>query len=117
MILGRLVTYSINMILFCLSILRLYMLLKVVQYWNIFTNDQSRRIAEFFDKKNMSLFFYKTNLKHYGFYSVIILFSLILYLAALILKVCEHTNIERDVGFSYFWNSLWFLVQTMAASK
>ena len=99
-ILGTQVTYSLNMILFSLSIIRLYVVIKVIKYWNLYTNDKSQRIFKFFKNKFLNKFFYKVSLKAYGFNAVIIIFCVVLYIGALVFKVFENYQANQG-GFSY----------------
>lgn len=117
-ILGQKVTYSLNMILFSIGLLRLYVCLKIIKYWYTYTNDKSKRIFKFFQNKNHNMFFYKTAIKAYGFFAVIIIFTMILYLSSLVFKVFEHySNKDDNNHFKYILNCLWYLAQTMTTSN
>ena len=88
-----------------------------MKMWSLFANEKAKRIFKFFGNKNIDLFFFKTNIKYYGFTSVGVIFTLIIYLFALVFKVYENFNTNDPKGFSSIWNSLWYLVQTMTTSK
>jgi hypothetical protein len=85
--------------------------------WSLFANEKAKRIFKFFGNKNIDLFFFKTNIKYYGFISVGVIFALIIYLFALVFKVYENFSKNDPSGFKSIWNSLWYLVQTMTTSK
>ncbi len=87
MIFGSPVNVSINMILFSLCMLRVYVVIKICLYWSLFTNEKSKRIFHFFRNKNILVFFYKSNLKYYAMGFVVFIFILFLYISALIFKV------------------------------
>jgi hypothetical protein len=116
-ILGNTVRYSFDMILFSLCMLRLYVLVKVMKFWNLYTNNNSKRIFKFFKNKYIDMFFYKSNLKYYGFLSVCIIFSVLLYISSLVFKVYENFDGNEEKNFGYFWNCLWFLAQSMSTGK
>lgn len=115
--LGYEVTYSINMILFTLSMLRLYVVFKIIKYYNLFTKENSKRIFKFYGNKNINLFFYKANIKYFAMISVMVITSGFIYLFALVFKIYEDYESNNQAGFYYIWNCLWFLVQTMTTSK
>ena len=113
-ILGTNVTYSLDMILFALSLLRLYVVLKVMKIWNPFTNSRSQKISEFFGNKEIWFFLYRTNLKRYGFITVSLIFVIILFVFGYIFKIFEnYQQFEYLSSFGRIWNCLWFLLQTM----
>jgi hypothetical protein len=116
-ILGNDVQYSVSMILFTLCMLRLYVFVKVLKYWSMFTNDKSQRIFKFFDNKFLYRFLYKANIREYSFIALIVIFTSIIYIFSLVFKIFEHYNPDATEKFSYFWNCLWFLVVTMTTSN
>lgn len=115
-ILGNTVQYSLNMIFFFLCIIRIYSIIKILKLWSMFANEKAKRIFKFFGNKNIDIFFFKTNIKYYGFASVGVIFALIIYIFALFFKVCENYNKKDVYGFNYLFNSLWYLIQTMTTS-
>ena len=116
-ILGNDVQYSVGMILFALCMIRLYVFIKVLKYWSMFTNDKSQRIFKFFGNKFMYRFLYKANIREYSFIALIVIFVSIIYVFSLIFKIFEHYNSDIGGKFSYFWNCLWYLVVTMTTSN
>lgn len=118
--LGTYVTISLDMILFTFSMLRLYILIKILKYWSIYANDRSQRIIKYFKNKSLLFFLYKSNIKKNGFYTLSAIFCAILFLSSLIFKIYENyiTHYSNDSsGFSYIWNCYWYLVITMTTSK
>ena len=113
-ILGIYVTYSLDMILFALSLLRLYVVLKVIKYWNTYTNSRGQKIFEFFGNQRIWLFLYRTNLKINSFVTLVTIFILFLMLSAYLFKVFENYQIlEANSPFGNIWNCFWFILQTM----
>jgi hypothetical protein len=118
MILGTEVIYSASMILFAVCIIRLYIVIKFMKYWSRYTNEKALRLFKFFNNKLVYLFFYKTAIKEYSFLALSIIFVAVVYVSSLIFKIFEHNIPSAEPkGFSYFWNCLWFLVNTMTTSK
>jgi hypothetical protein len=114
MVLGEEVTYSMNLFLYFLCIIRIYMVLKVIRYWNLYAKKRSKKILEFFSKEaNSDIFLYKANLSNRGFSTLLILGFFTLLICSLLLKVTEFTQNNQKNPFFYFWNSLWYLVVTM----
>ncbi len=117
-ILGQDVTYSLNLLLYFFSSFRIYMLFKVIRYWNVYSKRRSRKILQFFSPgTNMNIFLYKANLSKYGFSTLTILGFITLVIASLLLKAFEYTKQDEKNPFYYYWNSLWYLVVTMCTSK
>lgn len=116
---GNEIKYSANAILFSFSILRVYVLIKVVRYYSFFTDEKSKRMLEFFKIRNVYYFVYKANIKANGFISLILIFCSLLYLSGLIFKVYEDyiPGPEDDRTFSDLANCLWYLVVTMTTSN
>lgn len=116
LILGNEVQYSISMIFYTFCMMRLYIFIKVLKYWSLFTNDNSERIFKFFGNKLVYLFLYKANIKEYSFLALLLIFGFTIYVASLIFKIFEYTNPDNKLGFSYFWNCVWYLAVTMTTS-
>jgi hypothetical protein len=114
---GNNILYSSSAILFSFCMLRLYVCCKVIMYWNFYSNDKSKRLIKFFGNESLVLFLYKANIKSRGFYSMACIFILFLYLFALIFKVYEDYIPLNEIGFSYLWNCLWYLIVTITTSK
>ncbi len=114
---GNDINYSSSAILFSFCILRLYVCFKVIRYWNFYSNDKSKRILKIFKNTSLDLFLYKANIKARGLFTITFIFTVALYLSALIFKIYEDSVPENDVGFSYIWNCLWFLIVTITTSK
>lgn len=113
-ILGSYVTYSLDMILFSLSLIRLYVVLKVIKVWNTYTNSRGHKIFAFFGNKEIWFYLYRTNLKNMGFITVSCIFIIISFVCGYIFKVFEnYQKFENQSIFGSIWNCLWFLLQTM----
>ena len=112
-ILGNNITYSLDMILFSLSIIRLYVLFKIIRVYNPYTNTRSQKINQFFGNKNIWTFLYRTNLKSNSFKTLALIFSIIVLTGAYLFKVYEnYQQDEKSSDFGNFFNCLWFIVQT-----
>lgn len=110
---GNNIDYSLSAILFSFCILRLYVCVKVIRYWNFYSNEKSKRIVLFFKNTSIDLFLYKSNIKANGLLTITFIFIVVLYLFALIFKIYEDYKPSNDIGFSYYLNCLWFLVVTV----
>ena len=112
-ILGNNITYSLDMILFSLSIIRLYVLFKIIRVYNSYTNTRSQKINQFFGNKNIWTFLYRTNLKSNSFKTLALIFSIILLAGSYLFKVYEnYQKDEKSSDFGNFFNCLWFIAQT-----
>ena len=114
---GKYVTYSVSASLFAFSIFRLYVCLKIVKYWNFYSNEKTKRISKFFKNRHVIWFLYKANIKARGFFTMAVVSSSFVYLFALVYKIYEDYEPVDTRGDSYIWNSLWYLVNTMTTSK
>jgi hypothetical protein len=102
------------MIFFGLSLLRLYVVLKVIKYWNTYTNSRGQKIFEFFGNQRIWLFLYRTNLKINSFVTLVTIFLLFLILSAFLFKVLEnYQQLESASPLGNIWNCFWFILQTM----
>jgi hypothetical protein len=116
-ILGQDVLYSLNLLLFVLSTIRVYILVKVIRYWNLYSKNRSKKILQFFTNgSNNDIFLYKANLSRSGFVTLVLLGLVTLFITSMLLKVVEYTKQDRKNPFYYYWNSLWFLIVTMCTS-
>ena len=112
-ILGNDVTYSLDMILFSLSIIRLYVIFKIIRVYNLYTNSRSQKINSFFGNDNIWTFLYRTNLKSNSFITLALIFSIIVLAGSYIFKVFEnYQKDEKSSDFGNFFNCLWFIAQT-----
>ena len=112
-ILGNDVTYSLDMILFSLSIIRLYVIFKIIRVYNLYTNSRSQKINSFFGNDNIWTFLYRTNLKSNSFITLALIFSIIVLAGSYIFKVFENYQLdENSSDFGNFFNCLWFIAQT-----
>ena len=112
-ILGNNITYSLDMILFSLSIIRLYVLFKIIRVYNPYTSTHSQKINQFFGNKNIWTFLYRTNLKSNSFKTLALIFSIILLAGSYLFKVYEnYQKDEKSSDFGNFFNCLWFIAQT-----
>ena len=112
-ILGYDVTYSLDMILFSLSIIRLYVIFKIIKVYNLYTNSRSQKINLFFGNKNIWTFLYRTNLKSNSFTTLALIFSILVLAGSYLFKVYENYQQDEDSSdFGNFFNCLWFIAQT-----
>ena len=112
-ILGNDVTYSLDMILFSLSIIRLYVIFKIIKVYNLYTNSRSQKINLFFGNNNIWTFLYRTNLKSNSFITLALIFSILVLAGSYLFKVYEnYQQDENSSDFGNFFNCLWFIAQT-----
>ena len=118
-ILGIDITYSIDMFLFVLSILRFLSFLEVFSFWFTFTSQRSQRIYNLF--KGISLenkidwgFSLRVTNKHYHLMCLIPVFVIVIYLYALIFKTFEDFDSNGVyTRFNNIENCLWLIIVTM----
>lgn len=111
-ILSREVTYNINIILFLICMLRLKTVYTALKYWYYYSSDKSKRILSFYGGKNIDVFFYKVIIKINSFLVLGIIFSITIYISALIFKVLENLDSNEKYNFGNFYNCLWFIFST-----
>jgi hypothetical protein len=119
-VLGNFNYYSVNAILFSFSTLRLYVCVKIIKYWSLYTEDKSRRILNFFKNSKIYYFLYKACIKQAALISVVTIFAAIVYWSGLIFKVYEDfdpSSVEKNLNFTSIFNCLWFLMCTVTTSK
>lgn len=119
---GQNITYTINILFYFLTLIRVYIVVKFLRYWNLYSKRRSKKIVKLFDKSaNSDLFMYKANLTKRGFITLCFLGMFVLLMSSLMLKVCEYTHYSEENKdsnkFYYYWNNLWFLIVTMCTSK
>lgn len=116
LVLGTRLIISMNMILFTLSLFRLYVCFNLMKYWSLYTNPKAERIIKMFKNRNGILYLYKSNIKKNGFLTLGLILCIILYISSLIFKVYEHYSMNQVDGFIYIWNCFWFIIVTMTTS-
>jgi hypothetical protein len=114
-ILGNEVRYSINTFLVACATFRSYVLMKLIKHINLYSTDQARRIATFFNIQRFHIFLYRSNMTYRGFLTMLFLFTFIVYLTTVVFKLLE--NFEANTSFSFTENNLWFLITTMTTGK
>ena len=113
--LGVNVTYSLDMILFTLSIFRLYVIFKVFKVYNTYTNSRGQKINSFFGNTNHWMFLYRTNLKANGFKTLALIFLIIVLAGSYTFKIFENYQQDEETSdFGNFFNCLWFIAQSNA---
>ena len=118
-ILGIDVTYSLDMILFIISIFRFSSFITIFSFWYIFTSERSARIFNHFNGKNIKKgldwgFSFKVTTKYFNLLSLIPIFMIVIYLYGLVFKVVEDFDPEGVyTRFNNITNCLWFILVTM----
>lgn len=117
-VLGNIIYYSLNMLLFMLYIVRFYYIYNIFNKWITFSSERAKRIQKFLLNENSFIIIVKSILKYYGLLSNFALFLFFTYLFALGFKVLEHFHPElNSVNFSEIVNCLWYIIVTMTCSK
>lgn len=116
-VLGNNITYSLNMLLFLLSLIRFYYLYYIIDKWIIFSSEQAKRIYNFLIKfSDQMMITIKSILKHFGLISIYILFMVMLYMFSLVFKVMEDYDANKKFPvFTNITNCIWYIIVTMAA--
>jgi hypothetical protein len=113
-ILGNPIIYSLNMILYFLSTIRLYYIIKVIKTWNLFSTPRSKKILRYFESKgNPNFFLIKANLDNRGFLTLSFIGICSLIYFSLLLKVLEYYKYDKENPFNYVINNFWYLLITM----
>ena len=113
-ILGNPIIYSLNMILYFLSTIRLYYIIKIIKTWNLFSLPRSKKILRYFDSKgNPNFFSIKANLDNRGFLTLSFIGICALIYFSLLLKVLEYYKYDKENPFNYVINNFWYLLITM----
>ena len=113
-ILGNPIIYSLNMILYFLSTIRLYYIIKIIKTWNLFSTPRSKKILRYFESKgNPNFFLIKANLDNRGFLTLSFIGICSLIYFSLLLKVLEYYKYDKENPFNYVINNFWYLLITM----
>ena len=113
-VLGNEINYSLDMILFSLSILRLGVIFKIIKIYNTYTNSRGQKINGLFGNTMIWTFLYRTNLKNNGFLTIAILFLIIVFGISYIFKVFENYQTDETTNeFGNYLNCLWFIIQSI----
>ena len=110
---GEEVIYSLDMFLCILSFIRFYTILKLLKIYNGYSNIRSEKINNFYGNSKTFLFMYRTNLINAGFFILFFIFILSALVLSISLKIFEDYNSVNKTDFSYFFNSLWLIIQSL----
>jgi hypothetical protein len=101
------------MFLCLLSFIRFYTILKLVKIYNGYSNIRSEKINNFYGNSKTFLFMYRTNLINAAFTILFCIFILSLFLLSICLKIFEDYNSINKTDFSYYFNSLWLILESL----
>jgi hypothetical protein len=113
-VLGKDLKYSLSILLCCLSLLRSYVLMKVIRNYNIFTSDRSKRMLKFFGGYKKVGFLYRSNMHYRSFKSIFVIALFILIFFTIWFKYVE--NFSSNDDFYKVENCMWFVLYTMTTS-
>lgn len=117
-LLGVKMIYSIDMILFCLSLFRIYTFNHLLSSCSMFFSLRSFRIYDFLQVKSYTCFLYRTELKYNSFGTIGLIFTFFLIIASFVFKVFEYYQVKPSQSdFGNYSNSFWYLLVTMLGSK
>ena len=113
--LGIRVTYSLDMFLCVFSFIRFYTILKILKIYNSYSNSRGEKINNFYGNSSTFLFLFRTNLITYSFLTLLLIFIIIALLCSVCLKIFEDfaSGSDEKNEFSYFFNSLWYILQAL----
>lgn len=118
------VIYTLNAILFIFCLTRVYLIYKIIRYWNIYSSRRAKNYMRLYclnseDNKKYGtfLFLIRSNLEFRGFLCLIFISASTVFLYSLIFKVTEYTIYDVTNPFHTMYNSLWYVFQTVARSK
>jgi hypothetical protein len=107
------VTYNISSILASLTILRLYICMRVVKSFNMYNASDIKSINHF-DINSMFRFIYRCNMRYRPFITLIIIFALFYYICSISFVIYERYSLIGQ--FTYAWNVLWLIAVTITTS-
>ena len=115
---GNDVNYNINMLFFFFCSLRFYLIIKVVRYYNLFAQHQSKNILKLYEKNSsITTFLYRANLKHNGFMTIGLIGAITLIYSSIIFQIVEYNKMDQTNPFYYLWNCTWYIIVTMCTSN
>jgi hypothetical protein len=114
-ILGRNFPYRINAFLCFFSLLRNYIIFKIIKAYNMYTTDRSRRLLKFFNIKQLYLFMYRSNMQYRSFTTIFVISFIVLITFSFIVNILE--NFSASDPFYNLGNCIWFLISTMTTSN
>mmetsp|Transcript_40802 Transcript_40802/g.42613 ORF Transcript_40802/g.42613 Transcript_40802/m.42613 type:complete len:681 (+) Transcript_40802:66-2108(+) len=112
-VLGNEITYSLNMLLFLLCVLRFYYIYWIITQWVVFSSERSKRIINFLVRENFIVITFKSILKYYGLFSLLLLFLTMTYMFSLVFKILEDFDRENYENFTEIVNCLWYIMVTI----
>lgn len=115
--LGLKIDYTLNMLFIVLCFLRIYVIGKMIRYWNRYSNGRSKRILGNYRISEGLLFLYKANFKLNGFITLGLLGIMIVLFGGMLFRLFEYTKLDKVNQFYYVWNSLWYVIVTGCTSK
>lgn len=112
--LGFEIMFNLNMLFFFFCSLRIYIIVKAIRYWNLFSQNTSIHMLRLFNElSNPYFFFYKSNLKRNGLITLFLLGAFSLIYFSLIFQVLEYFKKDISNEYYYFVNCIWYLIVTM----
>lgn len=99
-------------------VLRIYMIYKLLNHYNMWTNDRSKRIGNLLGFEANSVYATKVLLQSSPISLISLLSLLFIWILGVLIKIFEFCDVNQsDTQFNYIWNALWLNFITMATGK
>ena len=112
--LGIDVKYNLNSIFCSFTVLRMYVWLRIVKYFNMYYGGDIKAVHHL-DIKSIYTFLYRSNVRRRPFLTMFIIFGFFLFIWS-ILFICYERFDDTGI-FNYTWNVFWVIVVTITTSK
>lgn len=112
------VTCSLSHLSTILMVLRLYLIFKLLNHYNMWTNARSKRICNLLGFEPTSTYATKVMLESSPVFLLSLLSLLFIIILGLLIRGFEFYNInQKDQDFANLWNALWLNFVTMSTGK
>jgi hypothetical protein len=111
------VKISLGHILTILTAIRVYLTFKVLNHYNLWTNQRAKRISNLLGFEPDSYFATRVMLKTNPFFILSFISILFIVIIGTLIREFEYNDISQTGPFENHWNAYWLTIITMATSE